>query len=47
MSKKVSVIMPVYLGEYDGCASDRETKFKRAINSVIQSSYKNLELVII
>ena len=47
MSKKVSVIMPVYLGEYDGCASDRETKFKRAINSVIKSSYKNLELVII
>lgn len=47
MSKNISVIMPVYLGEYEGCASDREMKFKRAINSVLKSSYKNLELIII
>ena len=47
MSKKVSVIMPVYLGEYQGCASDREQKFLRAVSSVLQSSYKNIELVVI
>jgi glycosyltransferase involved in cell wall biosynthesis len=47
MSKKVSVIMPVYLGEYEGCASDRETKFLRAVSSVLQSSYKTIELVVI
>lgn len=45
--KKVSVIMPVYLGEYDGCASDRENKFSRAIFSVIGQTYKNMELIII
>lgn len=39
--------MPVYLGEYEGCASDREEKFQRAILSVIESKYKNIELVII
>lgn len=39
--------MPVYLGEYEGCASDREEKFKRAILSICKSSYKNLEIIVI
>ena len=47
MSEKVSVIMPVYLGEYEGCASNREDKLKRAIQSVSNSSYKNIELVVV
>lgn len=38
--------MPVYLGEYEGCASNREEKFARAMQSVFNSSYKNVELVI-
>lgn len=39
--------MPVYLGEYEGCASNREEKFARAVQSVFNSSYKNLEIIII
>lgn len=39
--------MPVYLGEYDGCAKDRESKFERAINSFLANTYANKELIII
>ena len=45
--EKVSVIMPVYLGEYKGCADNREEKFIRAINSFLSNDYANKELVII
>ena len=45
--EKVSVIMPVYLGEYEGCAEDREEKFVRAINSFLNNDYDNKELVIV
>jgi len=44
---KVSVIMPVYLGYYQGCASDRGDKFIRAINSFLNNDYKDKELIII
>jgi glycosyltransferase involved in cell wall biosynthesis len=44
---KVSVIMPVYLGEYQGAASDRIEKFKRAVISFTQQTYENRELIII
>ena len=39
--------MPVTLGEYEGCASNRVDKFIRAVNSFINQSYQNKELVII
>ena len=44
---KVSVIMPVYLGEYEGCASNRENKFIRAINSFLTSTLLDSELIIV
>lgn len=44
---KVSVIMPVYLGEYEGCAKNREDKFIRAINSFLQNTLIDSELVIV
>jgi len=47
MNKKISVITPSYLGEYENCASDRENKFIRAVNSFIANTYENKELVII
>ena len=44
---KVSVVMPVYLGEYEGAAKDREEKFKRAVISFTSQLYKNKELIIV
>jgi glycosyltransferase involved in cell wall biosynthesis len=44
---KISVIMPSYLGEYDGCATDRENKFVRAIHSFLENSIEEKELIII
>ncbi len=44
---KVSVIMGVYLGEYPGAASSRESKFCRAVDSFLSQDYDNKELVII
>jgi glycosyltransferase involved in cell wall biosynthesis len=44
---KVSVIMPIFLGEYEGCAKDREKKFERAVISFTVQNYKNKELIII
>jgi len=44
---KISVIMPSYLGHYDGCASSREDKFKRAVNSFLEQTHTNSELVIV
>lgn len=45
--KKISVIMPVYLGDYPNAATLREYKFARAINSFLQQTYENKELIII
>jgi len=44
---KISIIMPSYLGEYKGAASNRETKILRAIDSVINQTYEDWELYIV
>lgn len=44
---KISVVMPVYLGEYEGCAKDRDEKFKTAVSSFVNQKYKNKELIIV
>jgi glycosyltransferase involved in cell wall biosynthesis len=45
--KKISVIMPSFLGEYEGCASNRDQKFIRAVNSFLDNTYKEKELIIV
>ena len=47
MALKISVIMPSYLGHYDGCATERELKLVRAVYSFLENTYENKELVII
>ena len=37
--------MPVYLGEYSGCATDRKDKFIRAINSFLSNDSKGITLL--
>lgn len=44
---RYSIIMPVYLGEYENCAKDRITKFIRALNSLRKQEYPNEEHEII
>lgn len=44
---KISVIMPVFLGAYEGCADNREEKFKSAVISFVRQSYENKELIIV
>jgi len=44
---KLSVIMPSYLGEYQGCASDRENKFIRAVHSFLENSLDDKELIVV
>ena len=44
---KYSVVMAAFLGEYKGCASNRENKFIRAVNSFLEQEYKDKELIII
>lgn len=39
--------MPSFLGEYEGCAEDRDEKFIRAVNSFLGNDYKNSELIIV
>lgn len=43
----ISVIMPSFLGEYDGCASDRENKFIRAVHSFLENSCYDKELIVV
>lgn len=42
-----SIIMPSYLGYYKGAAENRGEKFKRALNSVLESTFKDYEIIII
>ena len=42
---KLSVIMPSFLGEYDGCATDREKKFVRAVQSFLDNTLIEKELI--
>ena len=44
---KLSVIMPSFLGEYEGCASDRENKLIRAVHSFLENSLDEKELIIV
>ena len=44
---KISVIMPSFLSQYDGCAKNREQKFIRAVDSFIAQTYNDKELVIV
>ena len=44
---KISVIMPSFLGEYEGCATNREEKFIRAVNSFLSNNYEDKELIIV
>lgn len=44
---KVSVVMQSYLGEYPGSRKDSDVKFIRAVNSFINQTYKNSELIIV
>jgi len=43
----ISVIMASFLGEYPNAAKNRRSKFKRAVNSFINQTYKNTELIIV
>jgi len=47
MMSKISVVMPVTLSYYEGCASNRVEKFIRSVNSFINQTYKNKELIIV
>lgn len=44
---KISVIMQAYLGEYPGSRKDSEQKFIRAVNTFINQSHKDSELIIV
>jgi glycosyltransferase involved in cell wall biosynthesis len=43
---KISVIMPSYLGDYPGAASDRERKFLRAVDSFLDQGHDEKLLII-
>lgn len=47
MSQKASVVMASFLGEYEGCASNREEKFIRAVNSFLDNDYPFKELIVV
>jgi glycosyltransferase involved in cell wall biosynthesis len=47
MKIELSVVMPSYLGEYEGCASDRENKFIRSVHSFLENSLYDKELIVI
>lgn len=44
---KISVIMPSYLGDYEGAATNRPEKFVRAVNSFIAQDWPDSELIIV
>jgi glycosyltransferase involved in cell wall biosynthesis len=44
---KFSIIMQSYLGHYEGAATNREEKLKRAVNSVIKQTFQDWELIVI
>lgn len=42
-----SIIIPSFLGAYDGAASDRDTKIYRSLNSVFQQTFNSYEVVFV
>ena len=44
---KISVIMPVYLGDFEGAAKNRTQKFIRAVRSFMAQTHKDKELIVI
>jgi len=44
---KFSIIMPSYLGDYPYSAKDKESKIIRALDSVVNQTYEDWELIII
>jgi len=44
---KISVVMQVFLGDYPGARSNPIEKFKRAVKSFQEQTYKNSELIIV
>ena len=47
MSRKVSVVMASFLGDYPNAAKNRDKKIVRAVNSFINQTYSNTELIIV
>jgi glycosyltransferase involved in cell wall biosynthesis len=46
-SKSVSVVMSSYLGEYEGSRTNSIEKFNRAVESFVNQSYSDTELIIV
>lgn len=44
---KFSVVIPSYLGKYPNSANNRDKKILRAINSVMNQTFKDFEIIII
>lgn len=44
---KISLIMASYLDGYENCAGRRREKFRRAVDSFLEQTYTNAELIII
>lgn len=44
---KISVVMQTFLGNYPGSRSNPEKKFIRAVNSFLDQTYENKELIIV
>ena len=44
---KFSIIMQSFLGDYRNCASHRDTKILRAVNSALNQSLQDFELIVI
>lgn len=44
---KISVVMASFLGEYPGCSKNRDKKYIRAVNSFINQTHEDKELIIV
>lgn len=44
---KFSIIIPSYLGEYKHAALDREKRFRFALNSALNQTYRDFEIILI
>lgn len=44
---RFSIIMPCFLGEYKNAAANREEKLIRAVNSILNQTFQNFEIIIV